>query len=116
MTESPYFPADQRKHLHVKILEGLARTRIPEYMHDGILMYLLDGIPPGDFLAAVINNDLAEACRAADDTNIRVLVQYVRFFYNDAPALAWGRTGALDAWCALHQAARDGKEPGRESV
>jgi hypothetical protein len=54
----------------------------------------------------VIDNDLKGACQAADDTNIALLPQYVRFFYNCAPVLSWGLPNALRGWCTIHAGAR----------
>jgi hypothetical protein len=70
--------------------------RIPEYMYEGILNYVCDGIKPGDFLTAVLTNDLKVACAHADDTNIRILFVYVAFFYNHIPAPIW--SSAHNVW------------------
>jgi hypothetical protein len=104
--QSPYFDATSRAHLEAKILGGFHTYQIPEYMREGILMYLLDGYPPGDFLRCVIDNDLKGACQAADSTNIRLLTAYVAFFYNCAPLLAWGTRNSMRAYCTLHAGAR----------
>ena len=71
---------------------------IPEYMHGGIIRYYENGIPPGDFLTAVINNDLKEAIGRADDTSVNALKAYVMWFYNQAPTGSWGHEGAVDEW------------------
>jgi len=69
---------------------------IPGYMHGGIVRYYENGIPPGDFLSAVINNDLKEACGRADGTNIDALKAYVMWFYNCAPMGTWGYANATE--------------------
>lgn len=71
---------------------------IPEYMHGGIIRYYENRIPPGDFLTAVIDNDLKEACGRADDTNRHCLFRYVMWFHNCAPTGSWGFTGAAAKW------------------
>jgi hypothetical protein len=71
---------------------------IPERMMDGINLYVEHGIPPGDFLCAVITNDLSEACGRADDENIDNLPAYVAYFYNEAPSLCWGSVEKMQAW------------------
>jgi hypothetical protein len=71
---------------------------LPERMHDGIQCYIENGIRPGDFLTAVICNDLREACRCADDENRHLLFEYVKFFYAHAPCDCWGSPEKYKAW------------------
>ena len=71
---------------------------IPERMMGGLTRYIEDGIPPGDFLTAVISNDLAEAVGRADDENIRNLPAYVGYLYNKAPTSCWGSPGQMKRW------------------
>ena len=71
---------------------------IPERMHGGIRRYYENGINPGDFLTAVINNDLREACGRADNENAIILHKYVMWFYNQAPMGSWGFEGAVKKW------------------
>jgi len=74
--------------------------RIPDYMTDGIVRYLENGIEPGGFLSAVICNDLRGAFGRADETNARLIGEYVRFFYNEVPSPAWGSPEKMEAWMA----------------
>ena len=71
---------------------------IPEHMMGGIERYVNQGIPPGDFLRAVICNDLSGAVGRADDENIRNLPAYVAYFYNEAPGTCWGSIAKMVAW------------------
>lgn len=71
---------------------------IPNYMLGGVFRYLIVGVPPGDFLTAVISNNLKEAIARADDTNVFKLADYVRLFYNSAPTGAWGSPQNMKAW------------------
>jgi hypothetical protein len=86
-----------------EILQALNRTKTPEYMHGGIVRYLVNKIAPGSFLTAVICNDLRRACENADATNATLLIEYVKFFYNDAPSQSWGSREKFDAWMAEPQ-------------
>ncbi len=81
-----------------KKIHKMSEYGIPEYMQGGIILYYENGIPPGDFLTAVINNDLKEAVGRADDTNVNALKAYVMWFYNQAPTGSWGHAGACDEW------------------
>lgn len=71
---------------------------LPPQMWGGVKRYLESGIPPGHFLTAVITNNLSEAVSRADDQNVNLLPNYVRFFYNEVPGGCWGSRSKYDAW------------------
>ena len=71
---------------------------IPERMGGGINRYIHNNIRPGEFLCAVISNDLREAVGQADDENIANLPAYVSYFYNKAPHNCWGSKKKMEAW------------------
>ena len=71
---------------------------IPDHMHGAIIRYYENGLEPGHFLTAVINNDLREACARADDFNKHKLFNYVLWFYNHGPSGSWGYPGAAERW------------------
>lgn len=72
--------------------------KIPERMMGGLRRYIDHGIVPGDFLCAVIENDLSEAVGRADSENMRNLPAYVGYLYNEAPRACWDSKEALVAW------------------
>jgi len=72
--------------------------RIPARMIGAIQRYVDEGIPPGDFLQAVICNDLVGAVSKADDENVRNLPAYVGYFYNKAPSICWGSAEKMGDW------------------
>ena len=88
-----------RGNLPQRARDKLNEYGVPPHMHSGIIMYVEEGVPPGDFLSAVINNDLREACGRADDHNIRRLHTFVMWFYNQAPNGCWGYKNAVRDWC-----------------
>lgn len=71
---------------------------IPDYMYNGLVGYLVDHCPTGGFLAAVLSNDLKDACDRADDTNIHLLPVYMGFLHNYAPWGSYGSPEAVKAW------------------
>ena len=83
-----------------------AGESIPDYMHDGIAAYILDGRPCAHFLHAVITGNLFEAAARADDTNSRLLHVYAAFFRNHAPASCYGGPKAYDRWLEMHRMER----------
>jgi hypothetical protein len=72
--------------------------RIPARMVPGLLRYINDGILPGEFLQAVLRNDLREAVGRADDENKELLPEYVAWLYSDAPAGCSGSAEKVLAW------------------
>lgn len=74
---------------------------IPPYMTEGIHRYIYEGIKPGGFLSAVIENNLIQAVSHADDENIKLIPQYVSYFYNEAPSACWGNRYNVDTWIEM---------------
>jgi hypothetical protein len=71
---------------------------IPDRMMGALQRYVEFGAVPGDFLCAVIENDLSKAVGMADSENARNLPAYVGYLYNEAPAPCWGSPAKLVAW------------------
>ncbi len=69
--------------------------RIPSYMREGMMRYLVDGIQPGDFMAHVINNDMFGALGHADQNNAHLLWDYANFLLNYAPVGSFGYPEAV---------------------
>ena len=73
-------------------------SKIPAHMQEAIMRYIFDRVKPGDFLTAVLENNLQKAVGHADEENIRLLGTYVQFFYNQAPASCSGSPAAVKDW------------------
>ena len=71
---------------------------LPEHIRAGVKMYIEEYIPPGDFLQAVICNNLKESFIRADETNTRMMWNIVNFFYNEAPSICWGSEEKMRSW------------------
>lgn len=67
-------------------------------MREGTRAYIEEGIPPGGFLWAVMQNDLVEAFATADGVNQEMMFYWAEFLYNEAPRAAWGSRKAVLAW------------------
>ena len=83
----------------------LALDTLP--LGDSVLAYFEQRRPTGDFLAAVLSNDLIGAYSHADDSNTRAMRDYVFWLYNYAPGRSsgvWGSREAVAAWLS-------GKDP-----
>ena len=67
------------------MIQDINYERLPLHLQGGVQRYIEQGVPPGDFLTAVITNDLLLATSHADDTSLAALRDIVRFFYNEPP-------------------------------
>jgi len=63
-------------------LEEDDKSRVIDIMKS-LYMSWLEQYNPGQFIRAILNDDLAEAVNRADDLNIRCLKLYVWFKYNE---------------------------------
>lgn len=73
---------------------------IPAHMREAILAYVELGRLFGDFLRAVVENNLSGAVGHADAQNLPLIPVYVRWFYNRAPSGCHGNPAAVRAWIA----------------
>jgi hypothetical protein len=73
---------------------------IPENMRPGMMDYVEKGKRPGDFLTAVITNNLKDAVCRADSTNLPLIKLYVLWFHNVAPEPCQGSAEKMKAWMA----------------
>jgi len=71
---------------------------ISDNMLESLQAYAERGQPVGDFLTAVLANDLMDACGRADDTNIRNLPAFAAWVYNECPSPAHGSREKMKAW------------------
>jgi hypothetical protein len=67
-----------------------------EEARKSIELYLSHGVSPGDFLEAVLRNDLFEAFGRADESSRANLFEIVQFVYNNVPTAA--TRGNVDQW------------------
>lgn len=76
-------------------------TFVPHHMRDGFKRWIEEGLYPGSFGTAIINNDLTTACGKADHVNAQHITSIVAWFYNHAPSDCWGSHEKVLAWYKL---------------
>ena len=78
---------DKRKHTHTQPnwaeLPGSEANR-GKY-HATIERYLEYGIRPGGFLTALLSNQLIETVQHADESNVKLITNWVRFVFWELP-------------------------------
>jgi hypothetical protein len=80
------------------LFEDVDYSGLPEHMRQGARDYIELGAKPGDFLIAVLSNDLVDAFDRADSTNIERMRDIVVWLYNEVPSTAWGSRERVKAW------------------
>lgn len=65
---------------------------------ESLIRYRDQGIPTGDFLRAVLLNDLFDAVSRGDEENLECLVEIVQWIYNELPGSAWRTKEKIEAW------------------
>ena len=71
---------------------------LPEHMRAGFRLWVEEGIQGGDFQRLILENDFVHAATAADSTNLRRLLDYIRFLYYEIPIDSWGSKEACASW------------------
>lgn len=80
---------------------------IPAHMREGIRAYVEDRRLVGEFLTALLSNNLMRAARHADDENRAALADWAGFLYEYIPSDCWGSPEIVAAWLAVD----DDQEP-----
>jgi hypothetical protein len=62
--------------------------------------YVNQRIAPGDFLTAVLCNDLRESIGRADQANLAAIHGIVSYVYSELPSGCWGSPERFRAWMA----------------
>jgi hypothetical protein len=76
---------------------------LPIHTKIGIDLYVNEGYPVGDFLYAVLTNNLFEATGRADHINRPNLADICLYIYNYTPAVCWGSIDKVENWWKLHK-------------
>ena len=71
---------------------------LPVGLRSGMQRYLENGISPGHFLTAVLENNLFSAVMRADSTNLSLLPDIVKWIHWEIPMECNGSRAVVDAW------------------
>ena len=77
---------------------GLPPDAAPYDWEDALLGYLEDGITPGGFLTAILENNLTESVIRADVHNLILIPKIVHWLLTQAPRESWGSAEKVEAW------------------
>ena len=86
---------------------GLAfYAAIPQRMIPPLYAYVLEGKKPGDYLTAVLCNNLWQSSFCADSENVKLMREWALLVYNYTPSGCNGSKEAMDRWMLERQNAR----------
>lgn len=91
--------------LQRSIHDEAALHGIPPMILEGLKRYIDQRVPTGDFLYAVLTNNLREAVFRADLHSELSLSKIVRWLHWEAPSQCWGSVEKVGAWLKDHQEA-----------
>lgn len=77
---------------------SLVEHEVPQHDHDGLVAWVRTARPMGDFLTAVVENDLRLAVFKADSTNRYKLHQICIWLYNFTPGACSGSPERVKKW------------------
>jgi hypothetical protein len=78
--------------------DKIQNSRVPERITSSLLRYIEEGIPPGDFLTAFLENNLSKALGHADDEMRYLLYDLHVLIYNYVPTIAHGSPKIVKCW------------------
>ncbi len=79
------------------IRQVIVDSGIPHHMREGVALWVLSGLYPGDFLSLILRNDFVHAAGQADYMNKECLFNYAKLLYN-LPAGCWGSAEKMVDW------------------
>ena len=82
----------------------------PTIVVESLRLYVEERIPPGDFLYAVLTNDLRESFGRADEENRAAMFEIVAYCWNHIPCTCWGSPERVREWLNPAPAAIEEKE------
>lgn len=71
---------------------------VPNILIEGLAKYVEHKIPTGDFLRAILSNDLMQAVSRADNYNINYLREIVTYIHSELPVGCYGSKEAVERW------------------
>jgi hypothetical protein len=76
----------------------LRKSQVPLHLHSALVNYVINHKRPGEFLTAVLENNLVDAMRRADDESRESLYHIVGFLVWEVPGACWGSPERVHRW------------------
>ncbi len=110
-------PVEEKELLKLRdhIRTQLTDHGIPRHLFSSVIDYIVDGMRPGAFVAAIIQNNLVMSYLRADEENCHLFTNWARFLHWEMPIGSWGSEPMYQLWCksgGIHGRARDSETEG----
>lgn len=73
-------------------------AKLPDETIAALELYRTKGLPPGEFLQAILSNDLKRAVSEGLSDERETIAQVVAWAHGNLPTQAWGSEGAVEEW------------------
>lgn len=91
---------DEMRQRREDLRDALCERGIPDYMHEGLILYVTEGVLPGDFMLSLLEHRFYDAAQRADIENQAAFWQWFAVLYNDVPRIAHGSAERVAEWRA----------------
>lgn len=71
---------------------------VPEHTQEALNNYFFHGYEPGNFVTAVLCNDLMRATNSCDHINKKYLTDIAKWVMHNAPNMSWGSRQMVQDW------------------
>lgn len=89
------------------MLELFHESRIPQPTVKAINHFVMDHNHPGDFLYAVLTNDLRGTVTLADAENLVAIPAIVNYVHYHTPSQCWGTRAKVEQWLSITPSQRN---------
>lgn len=81
-----------------RLVQKASACRVAPHLIAGLTRYISDGVRPGQFLVAVLKDNLMEAMGRADEEAAVNLKEICTFLYTHSPSGCSGSEKKVEAW------------------
>lgn len=85
----------------ISLKDQMEKCNVAYNLRSGLIRYFVNGIIPGDFLKACLENNLKEALGVASTQHWDYIFNVVSFLYYHAPVNSWGSKEKVQEWSAM---------------
>jgi hypothetical protein len=80
------------------VVDQIQWERIHEPLRGALQRYIEHGVLFGDFLYAMLTNNLTMTFQKADSENVKKVQEILTFIYQELPGPCWGSEERVESW------------------
>lgn len=89
---------ENKNQLKQELLLQAHKCGVPDHLINGLISYIVEGVPTGGCLRAILENNLMEAFSRADVSTAIGMQNICSFLYNHAPSGCFGDHEIVSTW------------------